>query len=69
MNAPMFEVVVLQLFNLSPKGKPSACMFSIARYREEYNLAVQDYNNTIQIFPNLVASKIFNFSPAELFQP
>lgn len=40
----------------------------IATYREQYNLSVQKYNTMIQTFPNLFASSLFRFSPAELFQ-
>ena len=32
---------------------------SIADYREAYNLTVQDFNNSIQTFPNLLIAKIF----------
>ncbi len=39
----------------------------LAKYREEYNLTVQDYNNTIQTFPNLLAARIFGFTQEELF--
>lgn len=40
----------------------------IARYREEYNLTVQEYNNLIQTFPNLLAAALFQFRSEELFQ-
>lgn len=41
----------------------------IASYRESYNRGVEDYNNTIQTFPNLVVAALFGFEPEELFQP
>ena len=41
----------------------------IAGYREEYNRSVQNYNNTIQIFPNLLVAALFQFQEKELFQP
>lgn len=41
----------------------------IANYREEYNKTVQDYNNSIQTFPNLFAAFLFRFREEELFQP
>ncbi|KKT74930.1 MAG: LemA family protein, partial [Microgenomates group bacterium GW2011_GWA2_44_7] len=40
----------------------------IARYREEYNQTVQQYNNLIQTFPNLLAAGLFRFDPEDLFQ-
>lgn len=40
----------------------------IARYREEYNLSVKDYNNYIQTFPNLLAAGLFAFNEEYLFQ-
>ncbi len=40
----------------------------IAKYREEYNLSVQKYNNLIQTFPNLLVAKLFKFEEAQLFQ-
>lgn len=42
---------------------------AIAKYREEYNMTVQGYNNSIQTFPPLLAARLFGFEPAELFQP
>lgn len=41
---------------------------SIAENREIYNLSVQDYNNTIQIFPNLLISNILGFKEENLFE-
>ncbi len=41
----------------------------IASYREEYNKAVQDYNNTVQTFPDLIPAKIFGFGSEPLFDP
>ncbi|MDP3726707.1 MAG: LemA family protein [bacterium] len=41
----------------------------IAQYREEYNKSVQDYNNSIQTFPNLWTAFLFNFKEEEFFQP
>lgn len=40
----------------------------IAKYREEYNVTVEDYNNAIQKFPNLLAAKVFKFQDAEFFR-
>lgn len=40
---------------------------SIARYREEYNQTVLAFNTNIQIFPNLLAAKLFGFKDEELF--
>lgn len=40
----------------------------IAKYREEYNLAVQFYNNMVQMFPNLLAANLFKFYEEEPFQ-
>ncbi len=41
---------------------------SIARYREEYNQTVQDYNNAIQTFPNLLVAALFKFYEEDLFR-
>jgi LemA protein len=41
---------------------------NIAKYREEYNLSVQEYNNTIQTFPNLLSAGVFRFQDEELFE-
>lgn len=40
----------------------------IARYREEYNRSVKDYNTKISVFPNFLFASIFQFQPAQLFQ-
>ena len=40
----------------------------IAQYREEYNRAVQNYNNIVQTFPNLLVASLFGFESADLFQ-
>lgn len=40
----------------------------IAAYREGYNVSVQDYNNLVQTFPNLLAAELFQFREEELFQ-
>ncbi len=40
----------------------------IAKYREEYNQSVQEYNNLTQTFPNLLAAWLFKFPEEELFQ-
>ncbi len=40
---------------------------SIAKYREEYNQTVLDYNTDIQTFPNLLAAGLFGFQEEELF--
>lgn len=39
----------------------------IASYREEYNRSVQDFNNFIQTFPNLLVATSFGFHEEELF--
>lgn len=41
---------------------------NIARYREEYNHTVQEYNNLLQTFPNVFVASVFLFTPEELFQ-
>jgi LemA protein len=41
----------------------------VARYREEYNQSVQDYNTSIQTFPNLLVAGLLKFKEEELFQP
>ncbi len=41
----------------------------IAKYREEYNQSVLEYNNSTQTFPNLLAALLFGFSSEEFFQP
>lgn len=40
---------------------------SIASYREAYNQTVQNYNNSIQTFPALMAATIFGFNTEALF--
>lgn len=40
----------------------------IATYREVYNRSVQEYNNYIQIFPNLLLVKVLRTKEEELFQ-
>src|SRR3989338_2468943 len=40
----------------------------IAVYRETYNQTVLRYNTSLQIFPNLLAAKLFGFSEQELFE-
>ncbi len=40
----------------------------IARYREEYNLSVQQYNNTLQVFPNVLLSHLLGFRSRRFFQ-
>lgn len=42
---------------------------NIADTRESYNRGVENYNNTIQVFPNLLVAAIFGFEAEELFQP
>lgn len=39
----------------------------ISRYREEYNQTVLGFNTNVQIFPNLLAAKLFGFKDEELF--
>lgn len=39
----------------------------IAQYREEYNQTVLGFNTNIQIFPHLLAAKLFGFKDEELF--
>lgn len=41
---------------------------NIAGYREEYNRTVQQYNNLLQTFPNILVATLFQFTPEELFQ-
>lgn len=41
----------------------------IAQYRETYNQTVLNYNNMLQIFPNLLVAKLFGFTEEELFAP
>jgi LemA protein len=40
----------------------------IAQYRETYNKTVQDYNNLVQTFPNLLAARLFQFYDEEFFE-
>lgn len=40
----------------------------IAQYREDYNRSVQNYNNAIQTFPNLLVVNILGFHQEELYQ-
>ena len=40
----------------------------IAKYREDYNRTVQQYNNLVLTFPNLFAANLFKFKEEELFQ-
>lgn len=39
----------------------------IAQYREQYNIAVQEYNNLLQVFPNLIPAAIFKFTEEDFF--
>lgn len=39
----------------------------IAYSRQFYNSNVLDYNTKLQIFPNVIFAKMFNFKPAEFF--
>lgn len=39
----------------------------IAQYRETYNQTVQDYNNSVQTFPALLAATVFGFTQESLF--
>lgn len=41
----------------------------IAKYREEYNQSVLNFNTMIQTFPNLLVAALFGFKEEELFQP
>lgn len=54
-----FKELRLDLKNLEDK---------IADYREEYNRSVQRYNNSIQVFPNVMVASILGFKEAQLFQ-
>lgn len=40
----------------------------IARYREEYNRSVQNYNNALQTFPNLLIAHLLGFHTQPFFQ-
>lgn len=40
---------------------------NIAKYREEYNQTVLDYNTKLQVFPNLLVASLFGFKEEELF--
>lgn len=40
----------------------------IAKYREEYNQTVLDFNTMIQTFPNLLVASLFGFQEEELFE-
>lgn len=40
----------------------------IASYREDYNRSVQEYNNYIQTFPNLLVANLLHFPEEQLFQ-
>lgn len=41
---------------------------SIQYARRYYNAVVRDFNTKIQVFPNNITAKIFNFKQAEFFQ-
>ena len=41
---------------------------NIANYREEYNQTVETYNNSIEVFPNLLVAGLFGFESSEYFQ-
>ena len=41
----------------------------IAIYREEYNKTVEQFNNAVETFPNMLIAGLFAFQAAELFQP
>jgi len=41
----------------------------IAKYREEYNQTVLEFNTMVQTFPNLLVASLFGFRDEELFQP
>lgn len=41
---------------------------TIASYRETYNISVQDYNNSIQVFPSMLISSLLGFKEAPLFE-
>lgn len=41
---------------------------AIAESREAYNLSVQEYNNAVQTFPNLLISNILGFKNENLFE-
>lgn len=41
---------------------------NIAKYREDYNLTVQNFNTSIQTFPNLLVAALFGFHEEELYQ-
>lgn len=40
----------------------------IAKYREEYNQTVLNFNTMVQTFPNLLVANLFNFPEEELFE-
>jgi len=40
----------------------------VAASRQFYNSTVMDYNTKIQVFPNVVFARIFNFGPEEFFE-
>ena len=40
---------------------------AIARYREEYNQTVNEYNTSIQTFPNMIVAGLFHFDDEPLF--
>ena len=39
----------------------------IAYARQFYNSNVLDYNTKLEIFPNVIFARLFNFKPAEFF--
>ena len=41
---------------------------TIAKYREQFNQSVLDFNTTIQTFPNLLVAGLFGFEEEELFE-
>lgn len=42
---------------------------ALAVYREEYNKTVETYNNTVEMFPGMLAAGLFGFAPEAYFKP
>ena len=40
----------------------------VAKYREGYNITVQRYNNSVEMFPSNLIAKLFNFKSEDYFK-
>ncbi len=61
------ELQSSQLY-LSLNDEISGSVNRIAQERRTYNKIVMEYNNFIEVFPNLICAKIFGFSSEKYFE-